>query len=384
MPSMQTSDVTPERLQRLAALEAPGGARILSLYLNLDPSANFGAPANRQSATTSLMDSAYRAVEAQDDLDHRAHIALREDVARAREALDANLDDGWAEGAHALGMFVSGPAGLFDVIRLPRAVDSRVVIAEKPAIEPLAETGPVEPWAVVVMDGDDARIFEGLGDRLVVIEHPADDHDKRTSHAWRSGSMRYASPVGKEEAEFLASVAADLCRLDRDRNFRRILVGATARHLGVFEEKLEPHTRAKIIGHFDAGADWENAQDIRQKVEPLLQMDETRREADALARAAYPGVRGLEATLPALYERRVDTLLIEPGLEHRGIVCPRCRWAAADERGECPVDGVEMKPCENLVEWAVELAVAQDATVLPVRHHNDLSEHDGIGAALRF
>ncbi len=38
----------------------------------------------------------------------------------------------------------------------------------------------------------------------------------------------------------------------------------------------------------------------------------------------------------------------------------------------------------NLVEWAVELAVEQNATVLPLRHHNDLAEHDGIGAALRF
>src|SRR4051812_13988173 len=128
MPSMQTSDVTPDRLQRLATLEAPGDTRILSLYLNLDPSTNFGPHANRRSATTSLMDSAARAVEGQEDLAHDAHVALREDVARAREALEANLEDGWAEGAHALGLFVSGPADLFEVVRLPRAVDSRVVI----------------------------------------------------------------------------------------------------------------------------------------------------------------------------------------------------------------------------------------------------------------
>jgi hypothetical protein len=43
-----------------------------------------------------------------------------------------------------------------------------------------------------------------------------------------------------------------------------------------------------------------------------------------------------------------------------------------------------MKHHPNLVEWAVEFAVEQGATVLPLRHHNDLSDHDGIGAALRF
>src|SRR4051794_12867867 len=106
MPSMQTTDVTPERLQRLATLEAPAGARVLSLYLNLDPELNFAAAGNRPSVVNSLLDSAARAVEGEEDLDHDAHIALREDVTRAREELDANLDDDWAEGAHALALFV--------------------------------------------------------------------------------------------------------------------------------------------------------------------------------------------------------------------------------------------------------------------------------------
>src|SRR3712207_7258235 len=95
---MQTSDVSQERLQRLATFEAPGGARVLSLYLNLDPAANLAAPANRQSAVNSLLDEAARAVEGEEQLDHDAHMALREDVNRAREALEANLDDNWAEG----------------------------------------------------------------------------------------------------------------------------------------------------------------------------------------------------------------------------------------------------------------------------------------------
>ena len=44
MPPMQSSDVSRERLQRLATVEAPDGARVLSLYLNLDPAQNLAAP----------------------------------------------------------------------------------------------------------------------------------------------------------------------------------------------------------------------------------------------------------------------------------------------------------------------------------------------------
>jgi hypothetical protein len=369
MPSMQTSEVTPDRLQRLATLEAPEGARVLSLYLNLDPAANLAAPANRRTAVTSLLDEAHRAVEGQEGMAHDAHVALREDVNRARSELDANLDDGWAEGAHALGLFVCGPADVFEVVRLPRPVNAKVVIADRPAIEPLAESGPADPWAVLLFDGDQARLAEGVGDRLT-----------ETGETVRKEGFS----DGIDHETFVKRVAELLRTADERRHYARIVIGSSEHLLGELEPHLAEPLKEKIIGRIDAGADWESPGDIREKVEPLLVVDETRREAETLRRTEAGGVRGLVDTLPALYERRVETLLIEPGLEHPGVVCPRCRWAAADERGTCPVDGEQMIEHPNLVEWAVEHAVEQGAKVLALRRHDDLSDHDGIGAALRF
>lgn len=383
MPSMQTTDVTPERLQRLASFTAPGGARVLSLYLNLDPSVGLAAQGNRPSAVNSLLDEAARAVEGQDGLEHDAHLALREDVSRAREALDENLDDDWAEGAHALALFVSGPADLFEVVKLPRALDNRVFIDARPAIALLAETGPLDPWAVLVLDGDDARLFEGRGDRLEQTASESGDHRGRSSRGGMS-ARRYERSIGMEENEFLRGVVSMLREHDEQQGYARVFVGTTERHFALLEQQLPDPLRAKLGERFDAGADWEGAQSIREKLEPLLRADETHREAEALAKAAHPGVRGLSATLPALYERRVETLLVEPGLERPGIVCPRCGWASPDERGSCPVEGEEMVPVDNVVEWAIQRAIEQDATVLPMRRHNDLAEHDGMGAVLRF
>jgi len=383
MPSMQTSDVTQDRLQRLATFAPGGGARVLSLYLNLDPHANLHAAENRRSAVNSLLDEAARAVEGEEGLDHDAHMALRQDVTRARSELETNLDDGWAEGAHALALFVCGPADLFEVLRLPRPVNSRVTIADRPAIEPLAEVGPAEHWAVLLLDGNDARLLEGFGDRLEEVEHESSDHAGRTARGGMS-AKRYERSVGMEENEFLRGVAGLLDEADRNRTYKRIFVGTTERMFSAFSDVLSQPLRERITARFDAGADWEAPQDIRARLEPLLQIDETHREREALDRVGANGVRGIVDVLPALYERRVGTLLLEPGLEHPGVVCPRCRWALAEERGTCPVDGEAMVPHPNLVEWAVELAVEQDAEVLPVRRHNDLADHDGIAAALRF
>jgi peptide subunit release factor 1 (eRF1) len=384
MPSMQTSDVTQERLQQLASLQAPEGARVLSLYLNLDPHANLAAPVNRRSAVNSLLDEAHRAVEGEEDLSHDGHAALREDVNRARGELDANLDAGWAEGAHALALFLCGPSGLFEVLRLPRPLDNRVLIADRPAIEPLAsEIGTAERWAVLLLDGDDARLLEALGDRLEVTETVEGDLRGRTQTGGMS-AQRYERSVGMEVNEFLRGAAEMLRVADEDRPFARIAVGTTERMYAELAEHLAAPLKERIIGRFDAGADWESPTAIREKVEPLLRRDETFREKEAIDKAFASGVRGIVDTLPALYERRVETLLLEPGVERPGVVCPRCRWAMAEERGTCPVDGETMQEHPNLAEWAVELAVEQNATVMPMRRHDDLSDHDGIAAALRF
>jgi peptide chain release factor subunit 1 len=383
MPSMQTSDVTQDRLQELARFEPADGARVLSLYLNLDPHANLHTPENRRSAVNSLLDEAARAVEGEEGLDHDAHIALRDDVNRTRTELESNLDDGWAEGAHALALFVCGPADLFEVLRLPRPVDSRVTIADRPAIEPLAEVGPAERWAVLLLDGNDARLLEGFGDRLEQVDSEHSDHGGRTSKGGMS-AQRYERSVGMEENEFLRGVAGMLEDADRRRSYKRIFVGTTERHFSAFTDALSEPMRARLTGRFDAGADWESPQDVRERLEPLLQVDETHREREALDAVGADVVRGIVDVLPALYERRVGTLLLEPGLEHPGVVCPRCRWAMAEERGSCPTDGETMVAHPNLVEWAVELAVEQDAEVLPVRRHDDLADHGGIAAALRF
>jgi len=380
MPSMQTSDVTQERLQRLAGLQAPGGGRVLSLYLNLNPQ-EIPTTQARRTAVTSLMDEAERRVEGEEGLDHDAHMTLREDVKRTREFLDGGERDGWAEGAHALGIFVCGPLDLFDVVRLPRPTDSRVTIADRPAIEPLAEAGPARKWAVLLLDGDDARLLEGTGERLDEAEALSGDHQGR-SRVGGMSAQRYERSVGMEEMAFLRGAVEMLEAYDKERGYERIFVGTTSRMYGELEKVLPQHVADRVKGRFDVDADYESPQDVRRRVEPLLQRDETHRERDALAER--PNARGLPDTLTALYERRVQTLLLEPGLEHPGWVDPQTRWATVEDVGTSPITGRPLEEHPNIVEWAVEMAVQGDADVIVLRHHNDLADHDGIGAVLRF
>jgi peptide chain release factor subunit 1 len=79
---MKVNELDVATLRRLSALR-PERGKVLSLYLDLDPS-TFATPAARATAITSLLDEAERKARSEDG-DHEAKIALREDVERARD-----------------------------------------------------------------------------------------------------------------------------------------------------------------------------------------------------------------------------------------------------------------------------------------------------------
>ena len=64
-------------------MRAPGDARMISTYLDLDPSAGLATKTARRTAVTSLVDQARRMATAHEDgLSHAARMQLRADVAR--------------------------------------------------------------------------------------------------------------------------------------------------------------------------------------------------------------------------------------------------------------------------------------------------------------
>jgi len=167
---MQTDELTTEGLRRLAELR-PGG-RVLSVYLNLDPS-DYATPAARTSAIGSLIDEAGRRVKAEEDLSHDERQALEDDVKRVRDYLRGPSFS--ADGAHGLAVFAAGTADLFETVKLPRPVDSGVQIDDSPWIEPLAGMLSVDRWVVLLTNRRSARLFRGNRNRFEEIESFRDD-----------------------------------------------------------------------------------------------------------------------------------------------------------------------------------------------------------------
>jgi peptide chain release factor subunit 1 len=383
---MQTMELDRERLRHLAGLRPPDGGKVLSLFLNLDPS-QLPTAKDRSSAIGSLLDEAHRRVEAAAEaLPHAAKLALQRDAEHAREYLSSGTS--WAHGAHGLALFSAGGGeDLFEVVKLARPVEQRVVVDDVPWIEPLAHLLPGPVLLVVLVDRRRARFLHGPADALVELDRVEDDvHGWHDQGGW--SQARYQRGIEKEVHDHLRRTAELTRGLARRRGCDRLAVGATGELAPAFESVLAPELRERLLGRFDIEIEAANAEAVGRAVTPLVENELARLARDAVDRLEArlggdgPAAEGLGDVLAALTERRVETLIYADGFSARGSVCPRDGWIGPPAE-RCPVDGTETEARDNILDDAVERAFEQSADVLPIPEP-ELRGHGPIAAILRF
>src|SRR3954451_16016219 len=228
---MQTNELRAERLRELATLR-PEGAHVLSVFLNLDP-AEFAEPPARASEIRSAVDELRRLARSTDGLEHDAKVALREDVDRIEEYLSSFSP----KGAHGVAVYACGPAGLFEVIRLPRPIETRAVIDDSPLIEPLAQLISTGSWCVVLVNRQTGRMFVGDRERLEEVDVIVDDVHGQHKQGGLS-QARYQRSVDEDVQDHLRNVAAAAFLRFKRAPFDPLLIGRPQETVTDFDSRL--------------------------------------------------------------------------------------------------------------------------------------------------
>jgi peptide chain release factor subunit 1 len=385
-----TTDITTDRLRELAETRSAQG-KVLSVFINLDPR-EFATPPARATEISSVLDAAARTIRDAEDLTPDERTALQSDLERVRDAMRNGFD---AKEARALAVFASEPAGLFEILKLPRPVDHQVAISETPCVEPLARIGTGELWWLVLVDRKHGRLLAGTVDGLVELWRHEDDvlgrvDSDRHDQDGRS-EKRYERGVAKEVDVHLRGVASELARRLRDVRVAGILLGGPKETTGQLESLLHADVAKCVTGHIDVDV-WNSGADaVLTAARPVLDELVARRDAELLARideglgTGGRAVSGLGDVLTAVHERRIDTLVIQEGFTAKGTRCPQCGWLGVSAGGQCPADGTMTDVVDNIVETAVGRAFGQDARVRYLAVDNEAIEMKGsIAAVLRF
>jgi len=369
-----------QRLRELAALR-PEGHKVLSLYLNLDPS-EFPTPRQRSVELQSLLDTVERELRA-DSLAHQQKTELKEDVERIRSYFEREFD---ASGTRGVAVFAASGIDLFDVQRLSRPVRSEVTIDDSPFIEPLTALPGDDGYCVLLVNRQVARILGGEGTALREIVSIVDDvHRWHDQGGW--SQSRYQRGIQKETKDHLKHAAEELFKLSRRGLVRRLIIGTPDEMRGEVENSLHSYLRDRIAGWLDIDVQ-ARPSEVTREAAAIIEKDEVAREGEWIDRLKSElgrnsrGVAGLGDTLEALNERKVEALLVQNGFRAKGFASPSSDFLST-ESGQSPT-GDELIERDDVIEPAFESALEQSAEVVVVRHHPDLESLGSIGAVLRY
>lgn len=381
---MAAPSLTHGRLRRLAELR-PDHGKVLSVFLNLDPS-EFATGAARATAITSVMNDAAHKVEAAEGLDHDEHQGLREDLDRVRGVLER--PDIATGGVKGVAVYACGPAGVLEVVRLSHPILSAALVNDSPYVEPLVTVGEAERWCVMLANRRCARILVGTAEALE--DYTRLDSDTKGQHndgGW--SQQRYERSIEEEKRSHLASAADVLFGVLRRRPFDHLLIGTPPEHTHELEGYLHPYLKQRLAGHLSIDVENSSADAVRDAAAPIVDELQRAREREVLDRFAQEAGRGgratagLQATLEALNEQRVEVLLIESGFHAPGLVETQTGLLTVDG-GAVPTDNPQFEERDDILESAIEKTMEQAADVLVIRRYPDLGAHGGIGALLRF
>jgi peptide subunit release factor 1 (eRF1) len=382
---MQANDITRDRLRRLAQADV-GGAKVLSLFLNLDPR-EFATPPARSTEVRSLLDRAGRLVQKEAErLSHEQKESLRADLERVQSELGNGAG---TKGAHGLAIFSCSAAGLFEILRLSEPVDHEPVISDAPYLAPLSGIGDGGLWCVVLVNRRTARLFCGSSDALDEVALVDDQtRNKHDQGGWSQAN--YQRSVDKDVQDHLKHVA-EVVFLEMKRKLPDgVLVGGPQETLNDFEGTLHPYLRDRLAGRIDIDVENSSIEDVRKTAAEKIAAAAREREDRALSRLAElfgsngRAASGLNDVLAAVHEQRVEVLLVDRGFTAPGVCCPQCGFLGGEEVTTCPADGTPVERRENVVEAAIERAITQSADVHVLRDRPELASHGHVAAILRF
>lgn len=377
---MQHATVSPQALSRLVELDT-GGRPVLSLYLNLDPSLATHIADRRTELDSLLLEAAAQA---------RAEpgIEMERELKRVRRFFS---DDRLAvDGARGLAIFSCQNDRFFEVLALPDSVAPAVYLDERPIVSSLVEMVRSERWCVLTISSRASRIFVGDRDSLVEVQDILDDvHRRHSQGGW--SQARYQRGIEKEIDEHISRTCELLFERHRRTPLDHLVLGCPPELRPRVERDLHPDLRARLVaGHFEIDVERATPEQAYGRALPLIEAHESACEQTALDRLregiapdGHASV-GLDETLEALGEERVGTLLVAGGFVAPGFICPRCGHLAVSG-GRCPIDGAPMRALQDIVERAIERAVARSVEVLIVRAHvEELQRAGSIAALLRY
>lgn len=364
---------TDHQLKELAGVTTKSPA--LTVYLNTDPAVG-NAETIKLRLRTLLKE-----------------IELEQDVAAVLNYFETHHP--FAE--RGIAVFSCKGDGIFRTIPLGVPVRDQVFTGDHFNIKPLADIFDLfGGYGVILVDRQGARAFHfHLGD-LVEQEGVLGTLVKHTKRGGASsiagqrggtsGQTNYEDEVVDRNMKEIAAFAAHFFE---EKHIRRILIGGTDDNISLFRTQLPKTWQSLIVGTFPMSMTATHAEvqtramQIGREAEAVRDLKMVRAVIAQAGRGVGAEI-GLENTLQAVSQSRVQTLVVTEGFRQAAHRCTGCGRLTLHTNPLCKDCGSQIVPVEDGVELAVNAVMRSGGEVEIVPITPDFEKAGNIGAILRY
>lgn len=362
------------QLEKLCSFESDG-EKVISIYLDTD-TAKESSESIKLQLRGMLRD---------------AHLQSTKDAENIERYLDLSYD--WS--MPGLALFSCAAADFFQAYPTAVSFRNRLRLGPKPYIKPLAHLlDYYADYGAVLVDKIGARFFKYHQGELQGTEGYLGEDVRKLKDGRGSSAVGMRGGVGgarrEEEAaqRNLREAAAAATAFFNKQPVRRLFIGGTPETVASFTELLPKQLQSCVAGTFamDMNA---GEHEVRQQVLRLLQATNARREekmVESLVSAVGQNgnaVIGLDETLQAVNQRRVQTLIISDGFRVPGFFDENAGFVVAN-LAQSPLPADELMPVDDVVDLAMNLTISNGGHTEVITGNKSLEEHGRIGALLRY
>jgi peptide chain release factor subunit 1 len=365
-------------IERLAELKSDHG--IVSAYIRLDPRLRFlrRQPVSQFKGALTAAQRQYHGSRWQGALERETPYVL-------------DFLSRWEPSGRGLVIFSCHPADIWEIFPLDVLVPNLVDVDSTTRTGILLQVLEDLPrFVVVVLQRDKARIYvseQGISEEQIEF---TSEVPGRHDQGGRS-QMRYQRHIEFHVEEHLKRVIDELKSVASARPFK-LAFGGTEETVNELLKMIPTQMAKSVIGRFPVDYKQDSEQEIFQRAEALWDSQEQLEENKLVdqifdaAKSATQGALGAEATLNALTEEKVRTLLVVGGLEIAGSACTQCDYFSAKKFDKCPLCGAAAEQ-RDVADRAVEKAILTGADTQVVssgKARARLLAEGGLGALLRY
>ncbi len=312
----------------------------------------------------------------------------RDDVERVQRFFDQEFD--WQ--SLGIAIFSSRAADYWRVIRLAVPVPEVAIFEMKPNVRLLADLlDEYECFGVALVNREHARFFSIQMGEIREVSHDFPPTPGRQKQGGESAArfQRHADGLALQNLKQAARLTSEFAK---SSECARLLIAGTEDVLGQFRELLPKSTQKNIVGEFamdihaPAHAVLEKANEIVKQVQREQEVETVETLVTLAQKKRASAALGLDNTLNALLEGKVNTLVLASDYHEQGFACGNCGYLSAQAIAKCPLCGSPMCQEERMVDLAVRKAIGLKSRIQVV--YDDaatrLKQVGGIGAILRF